>query len=65
MFILICLFQLDVKTTAKGGIQIVTTTKGTLQLTTAKKVAKKAGPNPGVTKSNAPGNYAIDSTLSP
>ena len=58
------MFQLDVKTTAKGGIQIVTTTKGTLQLTTAKKVAKKAGPtNPGVAKSNAPGNYAIDLTF--
>jgi hypothetical protein len=30
--------QLDVKTTAKGGITITTTTKGSLMLTTSKKL---------------------------
>jgi len=57
------MLQLDVKTTAKGGIQIVTKTNGTLQLTTKKKIAKKAGPNTGAAKSNAPGNFAIDSNI--
>ncbi len=53
------MLQLDVKTTAKGGIQIVTKTNGTLQLTTAKKIANKAP----VAKSNAPGNHDVNDGL--
>ena len=42
--------QLDVKTTAKGGITITTTTKGALMLTTAKKLV--AGPNQNAVNKN-------------
>jgi hypothetical protein len=52
------IFQLDVKTTSKGGITITTKTNGSLQLTTKKKIAaKKPVPPP---KQNTQGKINID-----